>query len=88
MTLKERITSVLVCNGFAPAGSVRPSLPGFLVTPGVGAIVEIAWIGASGDERDLLLAKYANRLRSNGLTVTHRDSYLYVAEPGTAGEAP
>lgn len=81
MTLEERITSVLVANGFASSADTPPYLPGFSVTPGVGATVGIVWLDAPQDERALLLTRYANRLRANGLAVDPRGSYLYVAEP-------
>jgi hypothetical protein len=82
MTLEERITSVLVANGFAPAAETPPLLPGFTVTPGVGANVRIDWLDAPAGEYALLLTKYENRLRANGLTTDHRGRYLYVYEPG------
>jgi hypothetical protein len=87
LTLKDRITSVLVAAGFTnslDAGSAHG--PAFVVTPGVGATVSIMWWDAPDDERALLFTKYENRLRGNGLQVTNRGSHLYVAEPAPVRE--
>ncbi len=84
-TLAERITSVLVANGFTqydPAGSYPAYKPSFVVTPGIGATVGISWLDAPTDERALLLTKYENRLRANGLVTDNHGHYLYVCEPG------
>ena len=78
-TLAERITSVLVAAGFRAVGDTPARGGGFLVTPGVGATVSVAWLNARTGERAALLTKYENRLRDNGLAVENREGYLYVA---------
>jgi hypothetical protein len=82
-TLKDRITSVLAANGFTEYSPFASGhTPMFDVAEGVGAAVNLSW-EASPEDRALMLTKYENRLRENGLTVENRGHYLYVHEPAT-----
>lgn len=81
LTLKGRITAVLVASGFTEKTEAVPNrLPAFIVTEGADASVTLCWI-ARRDDRVLMIAKYERALRENGLTVDNRGDHLYVHQP-------
>jgi hypothetical protein len=85
LTLKDRITAILVAAGFPNSLDTEHSHgPAFVVTAGVGATVGIMWWNASDHMRELLLTQYEAPLRAAGLPVVNRGNILYVAEPTTA----
>lgn len=87
ITLEDRVAAVLEANGFMRySGTGRAADCMFVVSEGIGASVYTAWDDATEEDRSLMLTKFANRLRDNGLNVTSRGHYLYVAAPDTKGE--